>query len=193
MTQYFSSFIIVNLDIRRYRMDHNKYMTTGEFARRMGVTKNTLFHYDNIGLFLPEIVDTNDYRYYSIYQMEVFDTIIILKEMGMPLNEIKEFMDHRSPESLMELFEKEDKKITEQIKRLKYQQQFIRGRKEKMKGIWSIDFEHVFRKKFPNRYYIYEEIRDETDAGILKNDNCVKYFHLVNGIIAVIVGIHNFR
>lgn len=42
-------------------MDHNKYMTTGEFARRMGVTKNTLFHYDNIGLFLPEIVDTNDY------------------------------------------------------------------------------------------------------------------------------------
>lgn len=110
MTQYFLSFIIVNLDIRRYRMDHNKYMTTGEFARRMGVTKNTLFHYDNIGLFLPEIVDTNDYRYYSIYQMEVFDTIIILKEMGMPLNEIKEFMDHRSPESLMELFEKEDKK-----------------------------------------------------------------------------------
>ena len=129
-------------------MDHNKYMTTGEFARRMGVTKNTLFHYDNIGLFLPEIVDTNDYRYYSIYQMEVFDTIIILKEMGMPLNE-----------------------ITEQIKRLKYQQQFIRGRKEKMKGIWSIDFEHVFRKKFPNRYYIYEEIRDETDAGILKKTN----------------------
>ena len=46
-------------------MDHNKYMTTGEFARRMGVTKNTLFHYDNIGLFSPEIVDTNEYRYYS--------------------------------------------------------------------------------------------------------------------------------
>ena len=38
----------------------------------------------------------NEYRYYSIYQMEVFDTIIILKEMGMPLNEIKKFMDHRS-------------------------------------------------------------------------------------------------
>lgn len=43
MTQYFLSFIIVNLDIRRYRMDHNKYMTTGEFARRMGVTKIPCF------------------------------------------------------------------------------------------------------------------------------------------------------
>ena len=49
-------------------MDHNKYMTTGEFARRMGVTKNMLFHYDKIRLFSPEIVDTNEYRYYSIYQ-----------------------------------------------------------------------------------------------------------------------------
>lgn len=152
-------------------MDHNKYMTTGEFARRMGVTKNTLFHYDKIGLFSPEIVDTNEYRYYSIYQMEVFDTIIILKEMGMPLDEIKAFMDHRSPESLMELFEKEDKKITEQLRRLKYQQQFIRGRKEKMKEIWNIDYEHVFRKQYPDRYYIYEEIHENTDEGILKKTN----------------------
>ena len=33
-------------------------------------------------------------------------------------NEIKEFMDHRSPESLMELFEKEDKKKKPQKERL---------------------------------------------------------------------------
>lgn len=67
-------------------------------------------------------------------------------------------------------FLKKKIKITEQIIRLKYQQQFIRGRKEKMKGIWSIDFEHVFRKQFPNRYYIYEEIQNNTDAEILKNE-----------------------
>lgn len=115
-------------------MDHNKYMTTGEFARRMGVTKNTLFHYDNIGLFLPEIVDTNDYRYYSIYQMEVFDTIIILKEMGVPLNEIKEFMDHRSPESLMELFEKEDKKITDTDQTIKIPATVYPWQKRKNEG-----------------------------------------------------------
>ena len=112
-------------------------------------------------------MDTNDYRYYSIYQMEVFDTIIILKEMGMPLNEIKEFMDHRSPESLMELFEKRIKNHrTDQT--IKIPATVYPWQKRKMKGIWSIDFEHVFRKQFPNRYYIYEEIRDETDAGILK-------------------------
>ena len=113
-------------------MDHNKYMTTGEFARRMGVTKKYLVSYDNIGLFFTGNCGYQRLPLLFHYQMEVFDTIIILKEMGMPLNEIKEFMDHRSPESLMEHFlKKRMKKITEQIKRLKYQQQFIRGRKEK--------------------------------------------------------------
>ena len=37
-------------------MDRNLYMTTGEFAALMGVSKYTLFHYDDIGLFSPEYV-----------------------------------------------------------------------------------------------------------------------------------------
>jgi len=56
-------------------MDRHEYMTTGEFASAMGVSKDTLFHYDDIGLFCPEKVSENGYRYYSIYQMETFDTI----------------------------------------------------------------------------------------------------------------------
>ena len=35
-------------------MDRHEYMTTGEFASAMGVSKDTLFHYDDIGLFCPE-------------------------------------------------------------------------------------------------------------------------------------------
>ncbi len=34
-------------------MDRHEYMTTGEFAAAKGVSKDTLFHYDDIGLFLP--------------------------------------------------------------------------------------------------------------------------------------------
>ena len=32
----------------------NYYLTTGEFAKLVGTTKHTLFHYDAIGLFCPE-------------------------------------------------------------------------------------------------------------------------------------------
>ena len=55
-------------------------MTTGEFARIMRITKETLFHYDEIGLFQPELTQPNGYRYYSIYQTEILDTILLLKD-----------------------------------------------------------------------------------------------------------------
>ena len=41
-------------------------LTTGELAKIMGITKETLFHYDEIGLFRPAIVLPNRYRYYEI-------------------------------------------------------------------------------------------------------------------------------
>lgn len=45
-------------------MDRHEYMTTGEFAAAKGVSKDTLFHYDDIGLFCPEKVSENGYRLY---------------------------------------------------------------------------------------------------------------------------------
>ena len=45
-------------------MNKDKYLTTVEFAKIMNVTKNTLFHYDKIGLLSPEVNLHNDYRYY---------------------------------------------------------------------------------------------------------------------------------
>ena len=43
-------------------MNKKIYMTTGEFARIMRITKETLFHYDEIGLFQPELTQPNGYR-----------------------------------------------------------------------------------------------------------------------------------
>ena len=36
---------------------------TGDFARLCGTNKRTLIHYDEIGLFSPEIKGENGYRY----------------------------------------------------------------------------------------------------------------------------------
>lgn len=63
-------------------MNKESFLTTGEFARLAGVTKHTLFYYDEIGLFSPEVKTENGYRYYSIAQLDVFDVIYTLKELG---------------------------------------------------------------------------------------------------------------
>jgi effector-binding domain-containing protein len=71
------------------------------------VKKQTLFHYDDIGIFTPELKKDNQYRYYSYTQLELFHVISILKELEMPLKDIKTYLDARSPDGLIHLLEKQ--------------------------------------------------------------------------------------
>ncbi|MCR1951643.1 MULTISPECIES: MerR family transcriptional regulator [unclassified Clostridium] len=104
---------------------YKKYYTTGEFAEIWGIKKKTLFHYDNIDLFKPEKIMNNGYRYYSKHQLEVFNVISVLKEIGMPLKEIKKFLDKRTPESTLELFKYEKEEVEKEIKNLKRIQKLL--------------------------------------------------------------------
>lgn len=105
-------------------MENNKikYFTTGELAKLYDINKKTLFHYDDIDLFKPEKVTSNGYRYYSQYQLEMLNVICILKSIGMPLKDIKDFLNKRNPDNVINLFDKEIKEIENEINRLKYLQ-----------------------------------------------------------------------
>ena len=46
-------------------MGKQEYLSAGRFAALVGTTKETLFHYDEIGLFVPKRRGTNGYRYYA--------------------------------------------------------------------------------------------------------------------------------
>ena len=50
------------------RKDENLY-TTGAFAKYFGIKKDTLFYYDEIGLFSPAFIGENGYRYYTASQI----------------------------------------------------------------------------------------------------------------------------
>ena len=105
--------------------DFKKYYTTGEFAELCGIKKKTLFHYDDIDLFKPEKVMSNGYRYYSKYQLEVFNVISVLKEIGMPLKEIKKFLDKRDPENTLQLLTYEKELVEKEIHNLKRIQKLL--------------------------------------------------------------------
>lgn len=101
------------------------YFTTGEFAKLCKVKKQTLFHYDDIGIFSPEIKKENGYRYYSYNQFEVFGVISILKEMDMPLKNIKAYLDHRSPQDLIDLLKKQIVEIDRKLEDLVWLKEFL--------------------------------------------------------------------
>lgn len=119
--------------------DWQKYFNTGEFAKLCNVKKQTLFHYDQIGVFSPEIKDENGYRYYSYQQFEVFGVISMLKNLKMPLKEIKAYLDTRTPESLINLFENKLVDIDNEIGTLQRTRMLMEKKLSSVKKVQSID------------------------------------------------------
>lgn len=98
---------------------------TGDFAKLCNTNKRTLFHYDEIGLFSPVYTDKKGYRFYTESQCDVFFTITCLKELGMPLKDIKTYIDHRNPSGLEALLLEQKKRVEKELERLQRIRQVI--------------------------------------------------------------------
>jgi DNA-binding transcriptional MerR regulator len=68
---------------------NNDLITAGEFAKLTRTTKRTILWYDKIGILTPVLVDEAGYRFYSPEQIIDFQAILLLKQFGFSLQEIK--------------------------------------------------------------------------------------------------------
>lgn len=69
-------------------------MQIGDFSRLGRVTVKTLRHYDRIGLLKPIKVDQfTNYRYYNVDQFGRLEQILMLKDLGLSLEQIAEILD----------------------------------------------------------------------------------------------------
>ncbi|MGN0707313.1 MAG: MerR family transcriptional regulator [Faecalibacterium sp.] len=99
-----------------------------EFARLAGVNKKTLLYYDEIGLFHPMRVEPNGYRVYSWHQLDRLALIAALRDLGVPLKQIKEYLTHSDPARL-------DAVLAQQSAEIDRRMQQLHRRKEMLEGI----------------------------------------------------------
>ncbi|MFV0394268.1 MAG: MerR family transcriptional regulator [Coprobacillaceae bacterium] len=100
------------------KINKSEYLSIGQFAKASGVSRKNLIYYDSIGLFSPKVVLDNGYRYYYYRQLYTLNMICTLKEIGMPLKEIKNFTNNRGPQQMITLFEKQKDIIENEINKL---------------------------------------------------------------------------
>ena len=67
--------------------------TVSQLSRLTGLTPRTLRYYDAIGLLRPERVRENDYRLYGGAEVDRLQQILLYREMGLPLEEIRRMLD----------------------------------------------------------------------------------------------------
>lgn len=68
------------------------YLQAAAFAALAGVNKKTLHYYDEIGLFRPAYVNEKGYRFYTPFQLDRLALIITLRDLGVPLQVIREYL-----------------------------------------------------------------------------------------------------
>lgn len=103
--------------------------TIGEISKLFQIDVRTLRYYDDIDLFKPASVDhLNRYRYYSVHQFEQLNTILYLKTLGIPLKEIKLFLDDREIDHILTLLKEQQRRTKEKIQEFQRIQQKITSR-----------------------------------------------------------------
>ena len=82
----------------------NFYVSPTEFASISGVSRQTLIFYEKKGIFLPAYKNEKGYRFYLMSQLDIIATIQSLQKIGLSLEEIKDYIEHRNAQSTYELF-----------------------------------------------------------------------------------------
>ena len=85
-------------------------------ASFFSISRDTLLFYDRIGLFTPAMRKSNGYRLYSASQVNELDTILTLKDLGIPLAAIKEAVASINTPSFLSLLENEEASIIGKIR-----------------------------------------------------------------------------
>ncbi|MBV7389397.1 MULTISPECIES: MerR family transcriptional regulator [Enterococcus] len=96
-----------------------KYLSISEMGKYAGISRRTLIYYDQIDLFKPIKIGENGYRYYGIDQYFELDVILLLKNIGMPLEEIHTFLKNRNVDYAVQEFYRQRSKVDQQITALK--------------------------------------------------------------------------
>lgn len=96
--------------------DH--FFTISDFAKLMGLSRQTLIYYDHIGLFRPAKTLENGYRLYARSQINAISLISMLGEIGVPLREIREIVSDISPDTALEILQKQQREVQEKLHRL---------------------------------------------------------------------------
>lgn len=104
--------------MKNYERKNEKLYTTGAFARYFGIKKDTLFYYDRIGLFSPAFVRKNGYRCYTSSQIARFGTILSLREMNVPIEEIRQYFQNASVQGFGRMAQAQMARVDEEIARL---------------------------------------------------------------------------
>lgn len=141
----------------------SRLLTIGQFAALHGINRKTLMWYDQIGLFQPAYIHPeNGYRYYSYYQSSILETILLLRELDVSIDEIQEFMHSRSAASLERLLGEKIAELERTMAHLRAVRKTLVNHRRNMQTLLSMDLSEISLVEKEERRLVTVDISPET-------------------------------
>lgn len=129
----------------------------GRLARYFNISKQTLHHYDKVGVLNAISDEENGYRYYTYEDVDKLSLILSLKTSGLSLKQIQSYIENMPHAHRIELLEKQIDQLQEQIFALEEAKQKIEYKIKDIKREDDFDYNEKIRLEIKNDRYILRE------------------------------------
>lgn len=156
----------------------NRY-TVGQVSKITGVPKDTLLFYDKIDLFKPKYVDEKTkYRYYTYEQFWHLDIIICCRNLNIPLAKIKEILDAKDNQKIVNLLREHQKYAQEMSRYYARVSEDIDWYSDQYDQVTNVTVStRVEVKYYPEKKVIYAENKENI------REYHVKWMEAVRGVL----------
>ncbi|MCB2299034.1 MerR family transcriptional regulator [Clostridium tagluense] len=129
----------------------------GDFSKLAKTTTKTLRFYDEVGLLKPSFVDDNNgYRYYEPKQFFDLNRIIALRQIGLPIDEIKKVIISNNKIEIAEIYQANKINIENEIKLFQDKLSRINYLLDDVNNTKQTDYQ-VTLKNMPQHKVYYEQ------------------------------------
>ena len=121
----------------------SKY-TTGELAKRCGVTVRTVQYYDARGILVPSELSEGGRRLYSEDDVKRMKIICFLRGLDLPIDAISQILKEEYPEKVISLLmEQREKSLSEEIADKEEKLEKLRELKKELKNQAAFSLESI--------------------------------------------------
>ncbi|RVU70799.1 MULTISPECIES: MerR family transcriptional regulator [Lactobacillus] len=166
-------------------MPAEKLLSISEFAKMAGTTRRTLIFYDQKGIFTPQKIAANGYRYYGYSQLYQIGFILGLRDLGLSVEEIKDYLSDDSSDALNKKLIPLREKVEQRIRNLEQILTILKQKESDNTELKDTDY-YVAKKCFlPKREFwcsdfeadcseeeiasAYSKFYQEVGAGLMTN------------------------
>lgn len=160
-------------------MSNRSFFNISDFAKFSRTTRDTLLHYDKIGLLSPVSRESNNYRNYSSGQLALINVIRTLQELGMTLGEIKEIKDRRTPENMDELLLRQIEHIDTKIDEWLRAKKLLLMLTKTIHSVLDIDEEKITVQFLPAESIVLGDL-NEYNCGINDYDALTNFYRVIS-------------